>query len=139
MLDEKAQVISNGYFGGNNISTESNIYSKDVYSADASKVNVNHTIITEKNIYLTGEMVYGENAILYSKYGDITFNCNNLTDFKGIIYAPNGNVYLNGNNVKIEGAIIAKEIYVQSNNFTVTRNNDIAVSLDNIGYTRIDQ
>ena len=77
MLDEKAQVISNGYFGGNNISTESNIYSKDVYSADASKVNVNHTIITEKNIYLTGEMVYGENAILYSKYGDITFNCNN--------------------------------------------------------------
>lgn len=139
MLDEKTQVISNGYFGGDSVSTESNIYSKYVYSADASIVNVNHTIIAEKNIYLTGEMVYGDNTILYSKNGDITFNCNNLTDFKGIIYAPKGNIYLNGNNVKIEGAIIAKEIYAQSNNFTVTGNNDIAVSLDNIEYTKIDK
>lgn len=139
MLDSDTQVISNGYFGGNSISTGSNIYSKDVYSAHGNIVNVNHTVIAEQNIYLSGEMVYGENAILYSKNGDISFNCNNLTDFKGIIYAPNGNVYFNGANVKIEGTIIAKNIYVQSNNFTVNRNKEIAKSVDNIEYTRIDQ
>ncbi len=139
LLDENTQVISNGYFGGNSIKTESNIYSKDVYSAHGSIVNVNHTVIAEKNIYLSGEMVYGDNAILYSKNGDISFNCNNMTDYKGIIYAPNGTVYLNGANVKIEGTIIAKEIYVQSNNFTINNNNSISKLVDNIEYTRIDQ
>ena len=96
MLDSDAQSISNGYFGGSAVETESNIYSSDVYSASGSTVKVKHTIITEQNIYLSGESVYGENAILYSKNGDISINCNFLTDFKGIIYAPNGVVTLNG-------------------------------------------
>lgn len=139
MLDSDAQVISNGYFGGGDVSTESNIYSKDVYSASGGVVKVNHTIIAEQNIYLSGETVYGENAILYSKNGNISINCNNLTDFKGIIYAPNGIVTLNGATTKIEGSIIAKEIYVQSNNFTINKNDSISGTVDNIEYTRIDQ
>lgn len=139
MLDSNAQVISNGYFGGGDVTTDSNIYSKDVYSASGGVVKVNHTIIAEQNIYLSGETVYGENAILYSKNGNISINCNNLTDFKGIIYAPNGIVTLNGAMVNIEGTIIAKEIYVQANNFTVNKNDSIAESVDNIEYTRIDQ
>lgn len=139
MLNSDAQSISNGYFGGTAVETESNIYSSDVYSASGSTVKVNHTVIAEQNIYLSGEAIYGENAILYSKNGDISINCNNLTDFKGIIYAPNGIVTLNGAMVNIEGAIIAKEIYVQANNFTVNKNDSIAESVDNIEYTRIDQ
>lgn len=139
MFNSDAQSISNGYFGGTAVETESNIYSSDVYSASGSTVKVNHTVIAEQNIYLSGEAVYGENAILYSKNGDISINCNNLTDFKGIIYAPNGIVTLNGAMVNIEGAIIAKEIYVQANNFTVNKNDSIAESVDNIEYTRIDQ
>lgn len=121
-LDSDTQVISNGYFGGTSVSTESNIYSNDVYSADGVNVNIKHTIVAEQNIYLTGNTVYGENAILYSKNGNVSINCNTLTDFKGIIYVPNGIVTLNGANVNIEGTIIAKEIYVQSNNFTISGN-----------------
>ena len=138
-LDSDTQVISNGYFGGTSVSTESNIYSNDVYSADGVNVNIKHTIVAEQNIYLTGNTVYGENAILYSKNGNVSINCNTLTDFKGIIYVPNGIVTLNGANVNIEGTIIAKEIYVQSNNFTISGNDKIAKSVDNIEYTRIDQ
>ena len=119
MLDSDTQVIANGYCGGTAVKTESNIYGSDVYSADGVNVNINHTIVAENNIYLTGEMVYGENAILYSKNGNISINCNKLIDFKGIIYAPNGTVHINGANVKIEGTIIAKEVYVQSDNFTL--------------------
>ncbi|NLZ45238.1 MAG: hypothetical protein GX896_00940 [Clostridiales bacterium] len=48
MLDSDSQVISNGYFGDNSVSTESNIYSKDVYSANGSIVNISHTVIAEK-------------------------------------------------------------------------------------------
>ena len=139
MLDSDAQSISNGYFGGSAVETESNIYSSDVYSASGSTVKVKHTIITEQNIYLSGESVYGENAILYSKNGDISINCNFLTDFKGIIYAPNGVVTLNGANMTFEGTIIAKEIYVQANNFIINENDNIAVNVDNIEYTHIDQ
>ena len=139
MLDSDTQVISNGYFGGGDISTESNIYSKDVYSASGGGVKVNHTVIAEQNIYLSGENVYGEDAILYSKNGDISINCNNMTDFKGIIYAPNGIITINGATTKIEGAIIGKEVYVQSNNFTINKNDSIIEIVDNIEYTRIDQ
>ncbi len=139
MLDSDSKSISNGYFGGTTIETESNIYSSDVYSASGSTAKVNHTVITEKNIYLSSENIYGENAILYSKSGDISINCNVLTDFKGIIYAPNGTVTLNGENVTIEGAIIAKEIYVQANNFTINKNDNVATSIDNFEYTKIDK
>lgn len=139
MLGSDAQVISNGYFGGGDVSTESNIYSKDVYSASGGVVKVNHTIIAEQNVYLSGETVYGENAILYSKNGNISINCNNLTDFKGIIYAPNGIVTLNSATTKIEGSIIAKEVYIQCNNFAINKNDSISGTVDNIKYTRIDQ
>ncbi|NLZ45237.1 MAG: hypothetical protein GX896_00935 [Clostridiales bacterium] len=42
-------------------------------------------------------------------------------------------------NVNINGAIIAKNIYVQCGNFTVNRNESVAVSVDNIEYTRTNQ
>lgn len=139
ILDSNTQTISNGYFGGGDISTDSDIYSSDVYSASGGNVEINHNVTTEKNIYLSGETVKGDDSILYSKNGDISINCNTLVNFKGIIYAPNGIVTINSANCIIDGIIIAKEVYVQANTFTINNNEEISQKLDDIAYMRIDQ
>lgn len=139
MLSSETKIISNGYFGGGDISTDSDIYSNDVYSASGGKVQIGHNITTEGNIYLSGETVKGIDSVLYSKNGDISFNCNTLVNFKGIIYAPNGIVTINSANAIIDGIIIAKEVYVQANTFTINNNEDISRIFDDISFIHIDQ
>lgn len=138
MLDADTKVISNGYLGGDNVTTESSIYSKDVYSVGSGSVNINHTVVAEQSISLNTGLIAGDGGVLYSKNGDISFNCT-AANFNGILYAPNGTVYLNGMDVTINGVIIAKNVVVQSGNFTINHDPSIAAITDNIEYTRIDQ
>lgn len=137
MLDTDTQVVSNGYFGETSVSTDSDIYSSDVYSANGERVEINSRVIAEKNIYLTGKNILGNNSVLYSKSGNISINGSEFANLKGIIYAPNGIVTLNGANVNISGKIIAKEVYIQCGNFTINSNSDYNKLSKNLAYTNI--
>lgn len=57
--------------------------------------------------------------VICSANSDITINVSNV-NLNGIIYAPQGTVYINSNDFKLKGRIIAKRIVVQSTNFEVT-------------------
>jgi len=62
-----------------------------------------------------GSINFGD-AVLYSKYGDITID-SGLINLVGLIYAPNGTVKLTGNNVHVSGYIIAKNVIIESEEY----------------------
>lgn len=74
------------------LETESNIYSSDVYSASGSTVIVKHTIITEQNIYLSGE---NKSVNLYDKSNNLTA----AVDYTDGKYIANSYTYDNNNNL----------------------------------------
>ncbi len=59
-----------------------------------------------------GNINFGD-AVLYSKYGDITIDSDAIS-LVGLIYAPNGTVKLTGNHVHVSGYIIAKNVIIES-------------------------
>lgn len=59
-----------------------------------------------------GSINFGD-AVLYSKYGDITIDSDAI-NLVGLIYAPNGSVKLTGNHVHVNGYIIAKNVIIES-------------------------
>ena len=71
----------------------------------------------------------GGRVFLGSQNGNITINASN-TRLDGIIYAPNGTVMITGENVHINGRIIAKQIYFYGSNLTVNATPDDLSILD---------
>lgn len=64
-------------------------------------------------------------VVMYAKQGDITLNGSEIA-FDGILYAPNGTVYVNANIFRLRGRIIAKHIVMNtSQNYIEGDENDI--------------
>ncbi len=137
MLDEETVINTNDYIGRSEISNESDVYSVNMYNVNAGTINLSKVIVAENDIGFGASQVNGENAILYSKNGDINFYCGNV-DFTGIIYAPNGTVVFEGSNIDIDGVIIAKEVIVRAGTFTLDKNESTAALTDELEYIRYD-
>ncbi len=133
MLYNGSKEISTYYFGDSVISNNDNIYSPQNYNTNAGTVNLNSIIMAEDSISFGASEVNGDDAILYSKNGDINLNCSNAT-FTGIIYAPNGTVRLEGSNIEVNGIIIAKNVVVRANKFSANYDSKIAYSVYELGF-----
>lgn len=138
MLDEDTIINTNDYLGDLVISNEKDIYSKNMYNANAGIVNLSAVVVAENNIGFGANDVNGTGAILYSKNGDITFSCGEV-EYTGIIYAPNGNVTFNANTVNVNGVIIAKNIVVRAGSFNINHNNSVAELADSLDYIEINE
>ncbi len=96
--------------------------------SDAS-IQINGTSLTSKGyIVANGNVSFNLNSIrstsekgivICSSGGDISINASSA-DLKGIVYAPNGTVYINAGAFKLAGRIIAKRIVVNCSDFDVT-------------------
>ena len=89
-----------------------NIYSKNNYDMRAD-TNFSGNLMTEKDIKIDGQKLIMDNAILYSKNGNIIINGNSYIS-SGIIYAPNGNVEINCQQFTCQGVIISKAVKINA-------------------------
>lgn len=77
--------------------------------------NINSNIKAFGNIHINGNVQNTCNSVIYSQFGDITFDSTNI-NYSGLIYAPNGTVTISGDNITITGTILAKELIIEGNN-----------------------
>ena len=79
-------------------------------------VNVNASIRADADISISGNVSNFNNAVLYSEFGDIVIDCNNVS-LTGLIYAPLGDVVINANNINLNNVVvIADTITLNANN-----------------------
>lgn len=63
---------------------------------------------------LTGDVQNSSDTVIYSQYGNIEMNCNNV-NLNGLIYAPFGNVHIKAGNLNMNSAmIIADTITIEA-------------------------
>lgn len=72
-------------------------------------VTLNSCMMAMNDIDIKSNTDNTGNTVIYSKYGDINIDCNNI-NLVGLIYAPFGTVKLSAENIQIDGIIIAKNV-----------------------------
>ena len=110
--------IDSAYFSGNNIDE----YSQD-YTLEEINININDPLEVEGNATLTGNInintalkafedvtLNGEvkntnNSVIFSKYGDIVIDSQNV-NLNGLVYAPFGNVEITAQNLNLNNVVI---------------------------------
>ena len=108
------------HYGGNEFANEGDIYSKANIALQCGNIKLSNVMMAEGSIVINCTSINTDAiTILYSKRGDIHINTGDAC-FKGIIYAPNGTITLNGQSVKVEGMLIAKNLITSTGKFTCT-------------------
>lgn len=90
-INESMYVSGSAVFGGN--------------------VALNSKLGAASNINITAGVLNANNAVLYSKTGNIELGGSQVS-VSGLIYAPNGAVRINTDNFNLNGIIIAKEVEI---------------------------
>ncbi|MBR5363600.1 MAG: tyrosine-protein phosphatase [Oscillospiraceae bacterium] len=79
-------------------------------------INMNASVRADADISISGNVSNFNNAVLYSEFGDISIDCNNVS-MTGLIYAPLGKVTITANNINLNNTvIIADTITLNANN-----------------------
>ena len=78
--------------------------------------NINASVRADSDILISGNVSNFNNAVLYSEFGNIEIDCNNVS-LTGLIYAPLGDVVITANNINLNNVvIIADTITLNANN-----------------------
>ena len=67
--------------------------------------NINAAIKADGDISILGEVSNSNNAVLYSEFGDVIINTDNV-NFSGLIYAPNGDIKIDAEYVNLNSVVI---------------------------------
>lgn len=79
-------------------------------------LNMNSFIMADEDITVSGNVSNINNSVIYSEFGDIIINSDNV-NLTGIVYAPLGNVVITANNINLNNVvIIADTITLNANN-----------------------
>lgn len=107
-------------------------------AAFKGNVNISAAIKAESDINISGNVSNINGNVLYSEFGDIIIDCNNV-NLSGLIYAPLGKVIISGNNINLNNAIvIADTISLDSNNVNANYGGSYAEFVGNISESRAD-
>ncbi len=99
-------------------------------------VNLNGKIKADSDIHISGNCSNANNTVLYSEFGDIIIDSNNVS-LTGIIYAPLGDVIINANNINLNNVvIIADTITLNSNNVNANYSSSFAQAVGNESESR---
>ena len=89
-------------------------------------VNINTALKSLENISLYGEVKNTNNSVIFSKYGDIVIESQNI-NLNGLIYAPFGSVTISAQNLNLNNVvIIADSIVLDCPNLNVNNNNAVS-------------
>lgn len=110
------------------INSDENIggdFSKNIYSEENyyiyNDINYTGVIVADGDIDLKSKYANYTNCIIYSKNGNVNIKSENI-DFAGFIYAPNGDVTIEGNYCKINGEVLADNISIKAKQFKMDSN-----------------
>ncbi|MBQ3920317.1 MAG: VWA domain-containing protein [Oscillospiraceae bacterium] len=71
-------------------------------------ININSALKALENINLYGEVKNTNNSVIFSKYGDIVIDSQNV-NLNGLVYAPFGTVIINAINLNLNNVVIIAE------------------------------
>lgn len=98
------------------------VYCENDVDINATYITTNTILASAGTINIKGKkLTSSEIAIIYSKTGDITINCDKM-EFAGIIYAPNGKVTIESDDVLLNGCIISDSVKINSSNADILPN-----------------
>ena len=95
-----------------NINLDSPVYVKGRLSYEGN-LALNSAIGAVSDVTLSGGNLNGNNAVIYSKFGDIKIT-DSQASMNGLIYAPFGTVTIDCDNFNLNGLIIAQNVVVNS-------------------------
>lgn len=147
-LDDETTMLVEEPFTDNKYINSTSLYGNK-FIVTARECTLTKSIVTENDIKLEADSittVEEENSILYSKQGNIELQSENII-FTGIIYAPEATITLIGKKIQINGALIAKNIVIVSEEFEMSGySNDDMQKLEwirdsgiNSNYTTLDK
>lgn len=108
-------------FNGSGISVDSSIYVDGRVTVAGSTFSGTGVLLATGNIQLNGsciEQSSSTSVCIYSKNGDIQINGSNIR-IDGVLYAPNGFIQINGSNIVVNGRVIGKEVQLNGSSITV--------------------
>lgn len=88
-------------------------------------VALNSAIGAVSDVNLSGGNLNGNNAVIYSKFGDIKIT-DSQASMNGLIYAPFGTVTIDCDNFNLNGLIIAQNVVVNSTGANINYSNSWA-------------
>ena len=92
----------------------------------SGNISLNSCLGSFMDLTLTGEVSNANNAVLYSKYGDITVDTDNVANINGLIYAPLGTLTIDAPNINLNGLIIADAIIINGRTVNINGNSNPA-------------
>lgn len=119
-------------YGSDCVNVNQPIYIDGNVNFNATTFQGKGIIQAKKNIvYNVNQLTTEKNSKIFlaSEEGDITLNGTNLK-MDGVIYAPNGCVRINANEVNLNGRIIAKNIYINGTLINICAGNDDYDTID---------
>lgn len=119
-------------YGSHCVNVDEPIYVDGNVNFNATTFQGKGIIQAKKNIvYNVNQLTTETDSKLFlaSEEGDITLNGTNLK-MDSVIYAPNGCVRINANEVNLNGRIIAKNIYINGTLINICAGNDDYDSID---------
>lgn len=82
-------------------------------------VTIEAGVKSKDDIYISGDVKNSYNTVIYSQYGDIIIDCNNVS-LNGLIYAPFGTIHITASNINMNDTmIIANKIIIDAPNVNV--------------------
>lgn len=120
------------------INIDNSIYSADNIQINANNIQLKGIMVAENNIKFSATNIESTDfTILYSKKGNINIDFN-LQYFKGIIYAPNGTVTINGTEANVDGYIYAEKVNIATSKYNMYASIESKCYLESIKKIRND-
>lgn len=124
--------IDSDFFGGRKVDCIENDYNIEETNIDISSplsvngittiqgnVTIQAGIKSKDDICISGDVKNSYNTVIYSQYGDINIDCNNVS-LNGLIYAPFGTIHITASNLNMNDTmIIANKIIIDAPNVNV--------------------
>ena len=98
--------IDNQYFSTSDIDEHN-----EDYILDEMNININNALKALKGVNLYGEVKNTNDSVIFSKYGDIVIDSQNI-NLNGIVYAPFGKVEITAQNLNLNNVVIIAESIV---------------------------
>ncbi|MDE5557745.1 MAG: thrombospondin type 3 repeat-containing protein [Ruminococcus sp.] len=124
--------IDSDFFNGRKVDNVENDYTIEEPNIDISEplavngtttmqgnVTIQAGVKSKDDIYISGDVKNSYNTVIYSQYGDINIDCNNVS-LNGLIYAPFGTIHITATNLNMNDTmIIANKIIIDAPNVNV--------------------
>lgn len=137
--------IETQYFSGSNVNeipedfvleeTNININEATEVNGDVAltgNININNAFMAVGDIVFDGDVKNSNNSVIYSKYGSIVIDSQNV-NLNGLVYAPFGDVVVKGQNLNLNSVIIiANKITFDCPNVNANTSNEMAKFVGNV-------